>query len=563
VSQERAAGYGRASTDRQEESCPQQHDWAVGKARTMKFDLVAWEEDDGIPGDRLDRPGLERIFAILERHQKAKRPITVLLTFDQDRLSRATSWATGAIMQRLTDLGVERLVTTSEDIDLLDDASRAIFGLKQDLTKRAYAKALSKNVSRGMAKLAARGYWTGGLAPYAYRIAGESKARYLVPGPADEVVAVKELFRIAAEGDLGVTALAFLANERGWPVPEGCRLKQPRPVPMWTANTVHRILKNSVYLGMIRYGEHRRGKYHQAVAGEPLECRGRNQEAAPALLAKGMHEALVDRSTFDQVRALLASRHLGGARPGQHRGARRPLTFALSGRLTCDCCGGLMQGHDHKPSKFFGYICGSNKNRGECSRNGVHERDLLDEVVGLLARELSTKATLRKMRKNLEAALSGQGVRLRLAVERGQAHVALLAKKVRKVTDRLLIISDDLVPVVENELRAMRAELEAAEKDLAEVEGQAAQAGAKERDIEELLARFADLPALIARANAEERARIVQLAVASIRLRFDVRVTKKGRKWSRWTGGTVTLRGLGDTTHELPVACGSACHRGR
>src|SRR5262249_26357310 len=154
--------------------------------------------------------GLEALFDDLARFQKARRPVGVLLVFDQDRLSRATSWATGAIMQRLTDFGVERLITATEEVDLYDDGSRAIFGLKQDLTKRGYAKALSKSVSRGMARLAAAGYWTGGHPPYGYRIAGEKRHRRLVPGPAEEVEAVRELFRVAAEGVLATGALAEL-----------------------------------------------------------------------------------------------------------------------------------------------------------------------------------------------------------------------------------------------------------------------------------------------------------------------------------------------------------------
>jgi site-specific DNA recombinase len=548
MARDRAIGYGRSSSDKQEKSCSQQHDWAVQKAQALKLDLVAWEDDDGIPGDRLDRPGLERIFAKLERHQKADRPITVLLAFDQDRLSRATSWATGAIMQRLTALGVERLVTSSKDIDLLDDTQRAMFGIEQDLSKRAYSKAISKNVCRGMVSQASAGYWAGGIPPYGYRAAGESKRRVLVFGPAVEVTAVKELFRIAAQGDLGVCALAIVANERNWPVPEGCRLRQPlsdkRPAPIWTANTIHRILRNPAYAGMIRYGKRRQGKYHQATAGEPLERRGIRQEKAPPVLARGRHEPLIDQGTFDRVQALLDSRHFG-------KQGRRRLYFALSGKLVCDCCGATMSGSNKE--KLFGYVCGSWRNYGTCARNSVQEAELLDKVVDLLARELSSKATLRKMRKNLEATRSGQGETLRLAVKQGQAHVADLTRKVEQGGARLLSISADLVPLAEKELRRLRTELETAQKDLAELEGQSSEAQVQAQDIEDLLARFEALPAVLARADAKERGRIVRLAVASIRLRFKVSVGPTGRRQSHWTGATVTLRGAGSTTHEIPV----------
>jgi DNA invertase Pin-like site-specific DNA recombinase len=551
VTRERAAGYGRSSGDRQEKSCGQQHQWAIEKAKALLLDLVAWEEDDGIPGERLDRPGLERIFVRLARQQKARQPAKVLLIFDQDRLSRATSWATGAIVDRLISFGVERLVTASRVFDLYSDTDRALFGIEQDFGKRAYVKGMSRNVSRGMARLAAAGLWMGGTPPYGYRAEGEKYNRHLVPGPAVEVEAVRELFRLAADAELGVVALAAIANARGWPVPQGCRIRGRTD---WSGVTVLGILRNPAYIGMIRYGKRRQGKYHQAAEGEPIERRGLDQEKAPPLLVRGEHDPLIDRPTFEQVQAILASRRIGGGRISH--GRRHP-EFAFSGKLICDHCEQIMHGADRGTEGFFGYICGSwRRNSRRCSRNSVHEQELLDKVVDLLTRELSTKATLQKMRKNLEAALSGHGETLRLAVERGRDHVAKLAAQVDRGGTRLLKVSDDLMPVAEKALRRLQANLQAAQKDLAEVEAQESQTSTEEHDIEELLARFADVPRLLARASPEERARIVRLAVAQVRLRLKVKTCRTGRKQTQLVGATVTLRGSGHTTYRLPLAQG-------
>jgi DNA invertase Pin-like site-specific DNA recombinase len=468
------------------------------------------------------------------------------LAFDQDRLSRATSWATGAIMTRLIELGVERLVTSSKDVDLLDDTQRAMFGIEQDLSKRAYAKSISRNVCRGLVNSAQAGYWPGGPPPYGYCATGPKKQRVLIRGPELEATAVEELFRLADAGELGVDALAKIANERGWPVPERARQKR---CSEWRQSTVYRILTNPVYIGMIRYGHRRQGKYHHAVVGEPLERRGRNQKTPPALLVKGQHEGLVDPAVFNRVNAKFKLRPFGKV-------GRRRSYFAFGQKLICDCCGLPMVGSSRQE---LGYVCSTYNNYGKCARNRIHEEELLERVVELLARELNTPATLRRMRKHLEAARSGRGETLRLAVERGQAHVAALAKKVKKVTDRLLIISDDLVPVVENELRSQRAELEHAQKDLADLEAQAAQAQVEDRDIEEALAQLEALPQVLAEAGREERGRIVRGFIVSIRLRFDVTLSPKtGRRRSHWTGGTVTLHGTGRTTREIHVAERSA-----
>jgi DNA invertase Pin-like site-specific DNA recombinase len=546
----RAAGYGRSSDDKQETSCPQQREWATRKAKALGAELVAYHEDEGIPGDRLDRPGLEAIFADLERLQKARRPATVLLVFDQDRLSRATSWATGAIMERLMEHGIERLITATEEVDLYDDGSRAIFGLKQDLNKRGYPKALSKNVSRGLARLASDGYGTGGDPGYGYRWAGEARHRRRVLGPAEEVEAVRELFRLAAEGVLTPSALARLANEKGWPVPAASARRQKGRTPQWSAYTVGWLLRRRVYLGEGRYGDRRRGKYHQAAEGEPVERRGPSQEPAPPIVREGCHEPLIDRATFDRVQAVLDSRRIE-----RHVGRRRPEDFVFSGKLTCALCGGKMQGR-HKGG-FHGYVCGTWRNRRGCSRNSVHEAELLDRVAELLVKELSTPATLGRLRRQLEELRSGAGDTLRRAVEGGRQHVADLERQVDEGSRRLLIISPDLVPLVEKELRRLRGELDVARADLAEVERQAAACQAERQDVDELLSRLADLPELLRDADPERRCRVVQLAVAGIRLRFDMTAGPSGRKQSRWTGATVTL--LGGPEHEMPVPTGEAC----
>jgi DNA invertase Pin-like site-specific DNA recombinase len=567
----RAIGYGRSSDDKQEASCGQQREWAERKAAAMKLGLTAWHQDEGVPGDVLDRPGLESLFADLARHQKARRPIPTLLVFDQDRLSRATSWATGGLMETLMRHGVERLVTATEEVDLYDDGERAIYGIKQDLNKRGYVKQLSKNVARAMPQYAARGCWNGGPAPYAYRVGGERRDRRLVPGPQEEVAALVELFRLAAEGFLSLWALARVANERGWPVPAASlRRQRPSkavPAPRWTAGTVHGILRQPAYVGVIRYGRRRVGKYHQATDAGPVERRGPSQEKAPAQSKEGCHEPLVDRATFDRVQAVLTSRQLRQvanprrgtlatrARRRKKKGTRRPEQFLFRGRLTCACCGGAMQGCND--DGYHGYVCGTWKNKGDCTRNHVHEADLLDRVAELLARELDRPATLDRLRKRLEKNRTGKGETLKLAAEKGRAHVKALAKKVEAGASRLLAVEAHLVPDVQNALSRMKSELEAARADLEQIERQAASSHAEERSVDELLAKLAALPKLLRGADPEKRARVVQLAVAGAEMRFEVTVSPAGRRLTRWTGATVTLRGNGPT-YEIDVSCGNA-----
>jgi DNA invertase Pin-like site-specific DNA recombinase len=534
--QERAAAYGRSSSDRQETSCRQQHEWALGKAAALGLDLVAWYEDDGVPGDRLDRPGLEALFADLERRQRARHPVRVLLLFDQDRLSRGTSWAAGALMERLARHGVERVVMATKELDLYDDTGRAIYGLEQDLAKRGYVKSISRNVSRAAAQRALAGFWNGGPAPYAYCLTGPKHGRTLVPGPAEEVEALRELFRLAAEG-WTTWELARLANEKGWPVPVASARRQKGRAPVWTGDTVWGILRQPAYAGAIAYGRRRKGKYHQATSEGPVERRGPSQEPAPPILRWACHESLVDRAVWDRVQALLASRRLD-----QHVGRRLRGEFVFSGKLVCGCCGKVMQGrHDHGTPV---YVCSTWRHKRGCSRNGVKESVLLDRVAELLTRELSTPATIGRLRKELESRRSGHGETSRRAVEKGRQQVADLERLLEDGGRRLLSVSRDMVPLVEKELRRQAAELATARTDLEEAERHLLEAQAEGWDVEELLGQLSRLPELLRGADAAQRTRVVQLAVAKVVMKFDVQPSPRGlRQLSTWRGGKVSLTG--------------------
>jgi DNA invertase Pin-like site-specific DNA recombinase len=558
---ERAAAYCRSSDDKQEASVGQQLQWARQKAEVSHLDLAVIRYDEFITGDVIDRPGLEALFADLAREQKARRPVPVLLLFDQDRLSRATSWATGAIMERLTALGVERLVTASRTIDLYSDTDRGLFSIEQDFGKRAYSKSLSRNVSRAMASLAAAGCWTGGSPPYGYAITGEKNRRHLVPGLTAEVEAYQALAAEAARGVLSTTGLARLAGERGWPVPPASALRQKGRTPGWTAYTVGRLLRQRVYLGEIHYGRRRKGKYHQAAEGGPVERRGSSQKAEPVIVRTGCHEPLIDVPTFDRIQALLDSR-----RVERHLGRCHPQDFAFSGRLVCGCCGGVMQGRKVRTQRgrraFHGYVCGtwhqSEPGHRRCSRNSISESRLMDTVASLLARELDSPATLSRLRKRLEARRTACGEVQRAALEKGRRRVADLEARVARGNRRLLSVADDLLPGAENELRRLQGELATVRVDLAGLEKQAAARLAEGQDTEELLSRLSQLPALLRVADGEQRVRVVQAAALKITLRFAVRKTASGRLRSKWEGGTLILRG-GGPARELSVPPGSAC----
>src|SRR5262249_1967068 len=138
--------------------------------------VVARVSDDGVKGDSLVRPGLTEVEAIFAREQKAGRPVSRLLVWHPDRLSRADTLDAFALLARLRERGLRWAGTHGRTIDLYDPLDRTLLGIQQDHQSHVFLKKLGADTLRGMHDLAAAGHQMG-RAPLGYRKAavGHSK----------------------------------------------------------------------------------------------------------------------------------------------------------------------------------------------------------------------------------------------------------------------------------------------------------------------------------------------------------------------------------------------------
>ena len=132
--------------------------WA--KSRGLTVGLV--ECDAGLSGGRADnRPALQRA---LDAVCKAKG---VLVVYSLSRLARSTRDAID-IMERLHDAGAD-LVSLTENIDTTTAMGKLFFRLMAALAEFE-RDIISERTSMAMAHKASRGEYTGGQAPYGFRV---------------------------------------------------------------------------------------------------------------------------------------------------------------------------------------------------------------------------------------------------------------------------------------------------------------------------------------------------------------------------------------------------------
>ncbi|MBW1991265.1 MAG: recombinase family protein [Deltaproteobacteria bacterium] len=229
-----------------------------------------------------------------------------------------------------------------------------------------YSANLSQDVVRGMRESASRGFYPGSPVPYGYRRVkvqdGDVQRTRLEPDPATAPV-VERMFRecLAGKGMLEIT--------RGLNR-DGLTTRTGRP---WIKTTVHKILTNEACTGVLIWDRAKRR-------------RGGNNDGLPPVRVEGAWPPIVDRETFEQVQAALH--------------ARTPRVthseYILSGLVRCARCGTAMIGHAVKSGKFFYYMCGNTRCRGQevCPTRLLPKERVEEFVIDRIKHHILTEESL-------------------------------------------------------------------------------------------------------------------------------------------------------------------------
>ena len=201
----------------------------------------------------------------------------------------------------------------------------------------------------------AEGSSSGPRAPFGYQKSA-SKRSQLVPDPIAAIM-VRKIFELTANG-MGVTAIVRYLNEKEIPTPiqyarsNGLTGNYDDGNGSWNSRSVKYILTNRTYTGMLIQGKEKR-----AIAG--------------------IHDALVDKNTFEAIQKPFQARAFNIAPKGQSA------ENILKGEVICGCCGGKMQrkrGNDYADRYFFICITKNRLGAGKCTGMYVREEDIFSTI---------------------------------------------------------------------------------------------------------------------------------------------------------------------------------------
>ncbi|MGM9781325.1 MAG: recombinase family protein [Candidatus Cryptobacteroides sp.] len=373
--------------------------------RHPELHVVDHYSDDGFTGTNFDRPAFKRLLEDIETGKVNCVIVKDLSRFGRDYIDM------GYYLERYFPAHGVRFIAINDGVDSERGPYDMMLPLK-NVFNAQYAKDISEKVRSAFEVKQRRGEFVGAFASYGY-LKDPENHNHLVIDPVAGAV-VRRIFEMAAAG-MGQVRIALTLNEEKVPCPsEYKRLmgekytnsKKLDSTRYWTYATVHRMLRNEMYLGnMVQHRSVRPTMHGKAQKADPSEW----------IVAEGTHDAIVSRELWDTVQAQVA------------KNSRTPdfeqNVGLFAGFLKCADCGRAMV-KTRRGDKLY-YSCGSYRRYGAtaCTCHGICQNDLEKIILKDLNEIIRAVGDLRKIadenreeksfaknkeseRKRLEAALA-------------------------------------------------------------------------------------------------------------------------------------------------------------
>ena len=326
-----AVCYARVSTDEQVVGIAEQLRECRAYAESHGATRIIEVHDDGIPGDVIDRPGLNEVLSLARAGG-----IDLVVAWDVDRLARDVALQL-AIDSEFTRRGIRAEYVHFEKQNTPE--GRLFFVIRGGFAE--FERALiTRRMQFGKLRVMKAGRLVQNPRIFGYKfVKGEGT---LEPDP-DQVSLLLRMYEMCGSG-MSASGIARALNESGVSSPRGGR---------WTNTTVQRILRNPVYCtGVLQTHRHdARGVHKNPYM--PAERRVRRRERPEEEWIPVKVPSLVDPAAWSRAQETLDRT--------RERHSSTPATFyMLSGLLRCGHCGSLLHGKrtvGRRGEYRYHYVC--------------------------------------------------------------------------------------------------------------------------------------------------------------------------------------------------------------
>lgn len=332
------------------------------------LDLVDEYVDDGYSGTNYERPAFTRL---MEDVRNGK--IDCIIVKDLSRLGR-NYIETGRYLEKIFPFLGVRFISILDHYDSLNEASEAdqIIVPFKNLINDAYCRDISTKIRSQLDVKRKNGKFIGSFACYGYQKDKNDINRLVIDPYAADIV--RTVYRMKLEGcnskriaeklnEMGVLPPAEYKRSKGFNYDCGYRTGND---PKWEVVSINRILTNEMYTGTMVQG-----------INSKINYKIKQSRAVPKeewIRVENTHEAIIERSVFDEVQRLLE--YDTRTAPDNRE------VYLFSGLVICADCGqNMIRRRVTKGKKKYVYFhCSTYKNGNGCSAHLINA-DKLESLV--------------------------------------------------------------------------------------------------------------------------------------------------------------------------------------
>ncbi|MGE0706703.1 MAG: recombinase family protein [Planctomycetota bacterium] len=530
----------RASSDRQDHSVADQEAEARAWCAEVGRDLLHVFGDDGVPGSKLERPGLRQL---LDYVQGTDQPGVVVI-WKRNRLVRPDDPRDGLAIERKIEQAGWKLHYIQGAQPSGNALVDTLMATVEHHEAGEYLRSLATDSLRGLHRRAARGGLVVGKAPYGYQrevtwpggavqylarperqSTREAQTVRLVPGDPAEVEIVQWIFEQYSTAEFGLSTLAETLNTYEIPSPEGSQ---------WRATVLRGILRNPAYRGDLAWNQRTTARYARVLEGKPVRRQvgqtplyARNDEREWVLI-EDHHPALVTRELWGLANEVLDRR--GRERGGARRAAS---PYPLSGLIRCCVCGSRWVGASvtNNGKLRRRYSCSGYTHSRTCQPYTLSQPLLEEAVLTKLSGKLKPLAGDPRLREKIVEALKRMGVGVpdsslgRLERERDQLRV-----RRARALENLTVVTTALAKELSAKITDVDARLAELEAEIAEARKTAQPLGESVEVLADRgVAMLDDFTKVALESPPEDRRRVFQAALDRVELEFMTEEPGPGR----------------------------------
>lgn len=300
-----------------------------------------------------DRPAMIEVLSRIEDPN-----IKAILVIEPQRLSRGDLEDCGKIVNSFRYSNTQ-VVTLQMTYDLNVKMHRKFF--EQELLRgNDYLEYTKEILHRGRMASVQKGCYISPVPPYGYNKIMLGDNPTLEPNEYADVV--KLIFDLYVNKGMAYGAIATHLDEMG---------VKPYIREYWESCSVRNILVNPHYIGLVRYGLR---KVSRTYENNKIVKKRIYADDEEVIIAKGLHEAIIDEETFDKAQ----NRINNNPRTNANTKLRNP----FAGVLRCHKCGKIMDMQTFKHTKSR-VLCAEKS----CTVKSIMFCRILDAVVFALENE--------------------------------------------------------------------------------------------------------------------------------------------------------------------------------